>query len=302
MKRTFRKTVLILSLCGIVAIQNAYSANGFKPTAGDILTAIKTDTGNILTGINNLPGFIDDRIQLYIVPIYKMALSWLKTDDKPDGFIPTSQASFSALNSDYKNNLTLQESIGMAATKQFMTNSDTETPNIAPPNINQLDVSILKGTKIDPTKDKDTSVEALAKQYLYNISAANFYIPPPPLTAAKVPSNYQHYYDAIIAIESFNTRILSGLYVNQDKNQLHSTLTDQATSKDWFLKIATEDLGLVLRQLLMYTSQIYVQIDHLTKIEQDQLAAQAMTNTLLILETSQNTGALLRRQALPGGS
>ncbi len=45
-------------------------------------------------------------------------------------------------------------------------------------------------------------------------------------------------------------------------------------------------LGAVLRQILMYNSQIYVQLTRLVKLQQQMLAGQAATNTLVALGDS----------------
>lgn len=99
---------------------------------------------------------------------------------------------------------------------------------------------------------------------------------------------YRKYYQTIAAVQTFNTFVLSQSYVNQ-KNGYQFTLAQlelikQASdAKSWFATIASEDIGIVLRQILMYNSQIYLALTQLLQTQQQVLTAQSMTNTLLIM-------------------
>jgi hypothetical protein len=161
---------------------------------------------------------------------------------------------------------------------------------------------IGKGQKIDPNTDSKSRPEELVKDYVRNLTGANYAFPQPPQTTAGKPApNYTFFYHSVAAIQSFNTRILSKLLVVPDKNgqSQREFLMNQASSSSWFKNIGEEDLGLVLRHILMYDSQIYVQLMKLEKLQQDQIAAHAMTNTLLIFIADQMVGTQLRTQANP---
>lgn len=107
---------------------------------------------------------------------------------------------------------------------------------------------------------------------------------------------YQNYYNTIMAVESFNGYVLSNQYAEYQNGNTFTTtqnnLISQASNSDWISKIATEDLGIVLRQLLMFESQNYVLTTQLLQTQKQLLAAQVMTNALTIM-TQQNAEDLL---------
>lgn len=107
---------------------------------------------------------------------------------------------------------------------------------------------------------------------------------------------YQNYYNTIMAIESFNGYVLSNQYADyQNGNNFTTTqnnLISQASNSDWISQIATEDLGRVFRQILMFESQNYILTTQLIQLQKQLLTAQVMTNALTIM-TQQNAEDLL---------
>jgi hypothetical protein len=88
-------------------------------------------------------------------------------------------------------------------------------------------------------------------------------------------------------VQSFNTYVLSALYVDRIKNYSLSTtqknLMDIASSEQWFEEVASEEIGVVLRKILLFNSQTYVLLIKLLELQKQQAASQAITNTLLIM-------------------
>ena len=98
---------------------------------------------------------------------------------------------------------------------------------------------------------------------------------------------YLSYYSSISAIQTFNGYLLSQLYADyvngRQYTQQQTALIQQASSSDWFTHVASESIGVVLRKILMYNSQLYVLMTELVQTQKQLLSAQAMTNTLLII-------------------
>jgi len=103
----------------------------------------------------------------------------------------------------------------------------------------------------------------------------------------KDKQNYQNFYTTVSAIQTYNAYVLSQLYADASNgNQLtqqQNALMQQASNSDWFAQVASENIGIVLRQILMYNSQVYVLLTQLLQTQKQLLSAQAMTNTLLVL-------------------
>lgn len=111
--------------------------------------------------------------------------------------------------------------------------------------------------------------------------------------------NYKNYYNTVVAVESFNAYVLSQLYTDATNGavmQSRNTLLQQASDpKQWLTQMASEDLGYVAREQLIYTSAIYVMLSELLNTEKQLLTAQAMTNTLLVLTGQTNEQILLNK-------
>lgn len=301
-KSLLRKSMIAIitgSIISLMTMQPLYAqqggaAGGSGGMGAGLLAAIKKDTGDILTGINNIPIYIG----IYFTPLYMMATSWIAKDTKSDGVIPVEQALFAALNNEDTKGKEQQEAIALGLTKQLLLNGNPNPKKqYLPLNANYLNYGALSGRKLDPSKDKDVSPDTLGMTYIQNLSGTNFRMTPPitPLPGIVLPGNYQSFYNSTMAIQSYNTHILTGLLGQKEKNSFREYLITQASSSDWFKTVATEELGLVLRHILMYDSQIFVQLHRLEKLQREQVAAQAMTNTLLIFQNSQTVGEILRR-------
>lgn len=111
-------------------------------------------------------------------------------------------------------------------------------------------------------------------------------------------TSYTNYYNTVVAIESFNNFVLSDLYVDSsnapDKTttSLQNSLKEQASSSNWLSIIASEELGKVLRETLMFQSQSYVLLSQILQTQKQLLTATVMTNTLLIANNRINEAYL----------
>lgn len=149
------------------------------------------------------------------------------------------------------------------------------------PNVNEISFSSLVGAP--PVANKPVDLYG----YVKNAAAVNSLRPVPDSSWEgddDSKERYKNYYDTVTSIESFDAYVISQLAtdsllkVDENRNQLLAF----ATSSDFFSKIATEELGRVLRQILLFTSQTFVVNAELQKNLKEMVAAQAMTNTMLI--------------------
>jgi hypothetical protein len=240
--------------------------------------------------------------------MYNMGIyinSWLA----PDTSSSTSamQANFDALGSLNAANLTKQNTLWQQITADSLglTNlSDLTTPTNSPRvlsmvpstvNINSMSYATVLGT---PPVPKGTTADPY--QFIQNASGLTLqHVLPSGKMAGPVYARtaYANYYETIIAIESFDAYVLSSMWAeNQNGNKtttLQNTLIPQASNSTWLAQVASEELGKVLRQLLVFQSQSYVVLTQLLQVQKQLLAATAMNNTLLIANNSQNEKLLL---------
>lgn len=246
-------------------------------------------TYGILQDVNNLPD--------YITTMSTYALSWVAQDDTDT--TSQMQSSFTALGNAIIQDFNSQNSMQVQLTAD-MFGQDVSTftnpanrPSVLDliPNINDLSYSTLLGVPPVPKGATATS----PYNYIKNATGLTVSHTLPGLTwqgAQNDQKKYQAYYNTIMAIESFNGYVLSGQYADlQNGSPFNSTqmsLISQATNSDWVAQIATEELGKVLRQLLMFDSQSYVLLSQLIQTQRQALSAQVMTNSLLILLNQNN--------------
>ncbi|MDA8561640.1 hypothetical protein N9L02_00825 [Gammaproteobacteria bacterium] len=155
------------------------------------------------------------------------------------------------------------------------------------PNKKDLNYTTLLGNVKDDEKDEASKSAAL--RYTRFSSGAN-------LSHKKI-SKIQNEAAAIMfqnlnltstSIQTYNSYLMGKQYANYlNEKKLSETqykLQDKASSEDWLLDVATEkSIGIILRQLLLFTSQIYLLNLELVNSQNEQLAATAMTNSLLII-------------------
>lgn len=169
-------------------------------------------------------------------------------------------------------------------------------------NVNQNELSY--STILNPEAIKKEEREKYIKTLISNLSGIKLYHQspysgsgwegPPQAFAA-----YERFFNTILATQSYNSYILGGLYTNyQNGNQLNSMqkqLVQQASdTQNWFAQVGSEPIALVMRQLLLYTSQLFVVQTEMLKMQQDSLYTQAVSNTLLMLIAQYSENQLLR--------
>lgn len=275
----------LLRLLAAVFICAFFSSSAYAQTSEvvAILRAIKTDTQKIL-----------ETVQIMGIT----ALSW----NKPD--LTTETASFQAEFNKYGTNLSntlVMQNNPMLQRSLFIASIPSRPLNPADLELNGLSYSTMLGlppVPPQPGTEKDFNLD-----YLKNIAGIGLDHPNPNVGMNGQESDkqkYKAYYNAVTAIQSFDTYVLSGLYADAKANgaltKPQMELLSLATKSDWFAKIASEEMAVVIRQLLMFESQNYVLMTQLVDTEKKMLAAQAMNNTLTIM-TGQSAEQLLLQRA-----
>ncbi|MDX1900681.1 MAG: hypothetical protein SFW66_01590 [Gammaproteobacteria bacterium] len=137
-----------------------------------------------------------------------------------------------------------------------------------------------------------------AYNYIKNMSGINIrHIAPNSNWKGSVQDKikYSDFYNTISAIQTFNAYIASKVYAEfTSGTRAQMNLIEQANDSNWFATIASENVGYVIRQLLMYSSQQLVIQSELLKTQREVAAAQVMTNTLLIMQNGFTEQTLLR--------
>ncbi|MCL5975536.1 MAG: hypothetical protein M1270_06910 [Gammaproteobacteria bacterium] len=256
------------------------------------LKAITTNTYATLQSVNNVPTYLYD--------LTRMALSWLEPDKSDTSTNMMSQ--FSTLGSNILSNQDKQIKMQQQLIAD-MYNVKAETlndPNISASlpigGINDISFMTIMGMPPMPKVKSDPY------NYLKNISGFAINHTPPLIGWTGTSENqkiYGAYYHTLMAIQSFNAYILSDLYVNsQSGNGLTSAqnaLVSQASDSQWLATIGGEELGKVLRQILMFNSQSYILLTELLRTERQLLAAQTINNTLQILTNMNNEKLMLSK-------
>lgn len=295
----FNQVKKILILMGAAGMVSLSAISPLRAQAGLGDTAI---LAAILDRVNNLPKALEG--------IGTLTAAWMDPDTS-DASIAM-QGNFSQLgdllSADTTQSLTTQGSLN---TFLLSNNGDniysfnagvdpTTDPGYKPvtpktlPYANDLAFTSVLGTPVikETRKGVDSSMN-----YIMNASGSNIaHVIPGISWQGKIESQrrYQSFYNTVMAATSYNNYILS--YYATDKGQfntLQNTLIKQASDpKTWFAKVSSENIGFVLRQLLMYQSQIFVLLTEVVEGQKQMVSAQAMNTAVLIAINQINEGAM----------
>lgn len=173
------------------------------------------------------------------------------------------------------------------------------------PNANELAYASLLGK---PPANKG---QFNAYNYIKNASVFSFRRPIPDKGwqgKEDDKKKYKNYFEAITAIQSFNSYVLTQLKSDYEADKdptmtgLRNDLVRQASSDGFIKQVAGQSMGKVMRQLLLFTSQNFVLNTQIQNSLRQLVAAQAMTNSLTILFNLPNENQLIRNaKGLPLG-
>lgn len=295
----------VTSSATVVAILNALQ------TSLIISSQLGTDTGlentdallHTITLMTYVAAYEVTILPNLLKPVFDMANSWIDLTDKA-GIFANNQSYFGNL-WNARNSASFQQiSVSQSLTKNFLTAGSMN--NSLPSNANDLSYTTVLGLPIVPItqataggQDPAVALDASAQSFINNASGSNmeFDAPSPNWQPSKSAKQYTQLYNMLSAIQSFDSYLVGGIYNQKAKSAAAAQLTAQASSSDWFSTIATESLGQVLRQILMYTSQQYVQTQRLVELQEQQLAVVAMTNALLVTVAGNTVGTTLSTTA-----
>ena len=257
------------------------------------LPPLLTTTNNILAIVNTIPAYLNTYVTPFILN--------LKAPDDSDQ-ISKMQASFATLGqtftANYTNQLSLQQQLMASVVNQPLSSFTPQGNNPATimtliPNINDLAYSTMLG--LPPVMNKNQPFTPNLNYVTYTGGAnLNHVIPNAGWQGTEVDrTNYKNYYNSVVAVESFNSYALSNLYTdlingNNNTTTLQNSLIAQASNSAWLIQVASEEIGKVLREILIFQSQSYVLLSQLLQTQKQLLTATVMTNTLLILNNRIN--------------
>lgn len=264
---------------------------GSSKNATQLLQQISDNTYNTLTAINNIPTYLGN--------LFQLATSWLTLDDPskdPSSMIVKTQPNFYGVGYQYINNMNIQNAqssntmanvLGVPASDfsagGMLGSSPFPKILISLPYVNDLAYSSMLG--MPPAQmggfDPFNYVNYASGMNLHHV------IPVPDWQGSdKDKTKYKNFFNTMVAIQSFNAYQLSNLAANSKNGnqltQVQNNLINQASDAGWLATIGTEELGKVLRHILLFESQNYVVMTQLVQAQRDLLTAQIMTNTLLM--------------------
>lgn len=274
------------SLVSIVSISNL-KAQG---SSEEYLRLIEQHTNNILRNVNNLPTYLQNLTQ--------MALAFTNSDTSDT--TARLQGNFTQLGNIFKDNYAKQGPL------QQRLNADLLGANASKatmPYANDLVYSTVLGSpffQTDPRNPPGGPATANpVYNYIKNTSGIGIsHLQPGTWNGPLIEQQkYQNYYNMVMGIESFNSYVLNTQFADGNQfNELQQILITQASDpKNWFAQVAAENIGYVLRQILLYQSQMFVLMTQLIQTEKQIASAQVMTNSLLILNNQQNENMLITK-------
>lgn len=297
MEKLKKISILSFAALSVTAVSLSESSIAQTPTGTDFyLSNIMQYTQGTMQAVQQLPE--------YLRSIVEMCLSWMTPDTGESSIITNTQADFAALGQ--AANLSSQTVDSQNVQAQLLADligvdpgkfsgKDPQILNSIP-YINNIAYSSMVGLR--------PVANAQFNSYDYVKFAAGLNIPHPspnPGWQGSKPAieKYTHYFNTIAAIQSFNAYVLGKVAadagVNQQAETARANLISKASDSAWIAQIATEELGKVLREILLFESQNYVLNAQAHRSQSDLLVAQAMTNSLLILYNRQQETQMLNK-------
>lgn len=257
-----------------------------------VLKQIEQDAREILLRVNDLP--------VYIGKMMELAFNLQKNDDSAS--TASLQGNFATTGNMIVQDTNLQVSAIPSFNKDLL--GDANAQNMPWAN------DVLYGTMLgqpmfnpDPRNEVGKPPTANPPyNYIKNIAGINLphTLPKPNWQGTdENKARYIAYYNTVMGVESFNGYVLSNQLADlQNGNALTTAqmnLVTKASSSDWLAEVSSEEIGKVLRQLLIFESQNYVLTTQLLQTQKQLLAAQAMNNALTIAANQTNEGINLQR-------
>ncbi len=288
MRLDYIKKIVILT--GAVLSVSIVGLTNSRADGADtaLLQQIANNTMMIMQYAQTLPAALEQ--------LTTMALAW--TGEDKSETTGNMQKSFTALGDLLVADQATQTSSGLIQ----QLNNDLLGPNVSPtsfPTANDVTYSTVLGQPFFPKDPRKSGGVNPVYNYIRNASGIKTVHIFPAGSFGGSDSDqakYRSYYNAVMAAESFNAYVLSYQYADGNQyNSAQAGLIGQASSKDWIATVSSENIGTVLRQLLIYQSQAYVLMTQLFQTQKQMVTAQTMTNALLISNNAVNESLLLAK-------
>ncbi len=245
-----------------------------------------------------------DQLPTYLQKVANLATSMLAADNQGSDPVNWStywtnqQTWLTGLSTNALNNQTNQVALQSSLLTTFFGSANISAGN--PQNLNDLSYSTLLGQPLLSPDPRGTVNSAL--NYLTNAASLGITYPAPSAGwrgNGDAQKAYAGFYNTVTSVQTYNAYVLSGLYEDSvtlaNDTSLRSQLITQSTNSNWFTSVITNDLGWVLRQILLYGSQTYVLMDQLLQTQKQMLSTLAMTNSLLVANSGFQASTLLAK-------
>jgi len=285
MPKFFGKLKPLLTTLAAVTISTTTCVSIARADAIDVpyLTNIQNYTNSILSAVNQLPTYLNQIAQLAATFLAADASS---TDPVNWGTNWGNEATWlSGIANDDLSNEANQLNIQQNILNTFFGSANITAAN--PQNMNDLTYTTLLGQP--PLSPDPRSGVNASMNYITNASGLAVKLPIPGAGWRGKQSdqqNYQSFFNTVTAVQTYNAYVLGRLYqdaqtYNNDYS-LRKNLIQQSTNSNWVTSVATNDLGWVLRQTLLFNSQTYVLMDQILLMNKQIAASLAMANALLV--------------------
>jgi hypothetical protein len=278
----------IAAVLGIISISQAAADTGTDSSAS-LLAQIASYTNGTLTAVTSTSN--------PVVTVIVAALTNLTSPDTatdPQTPTPALQQSFTSYVTQTEASLAAQTALQSQLATTLFSGFTASTVAYA----NDLSFSSLMGvaTPVYNPEPRSTSPDS-ALNYLQYAAALNVThtIPGSSWTGSSADQlTYTNFFNTAYAVQSFNGYVLSQLYedIKNGVPTAQTTLVNQAAASTWIATIASESIGAVLRQTLMYQSQSYILLTQILQTEKMLLTAQTMNNSLITLGNMATEGVL----------
>lgn len=280
----FKQSKKILGWISLTLMINIFTlplSSAASPSENYLYNIMQYTKGT-LKAVNALPSYLNNIFG-------RLAISWLAPDDTKS--TADMQANFATIGYLAAQNAAVQNGLQQQLMADLLNQpiANFTTPAQRPailnilPNVNDLSYATmlsLPPVPKGPASPYNYIKAASGISNTHAIPGANWQ------GSARDQLKYTNYFSTVTAIESFTAYVLSDQYAeNQNGNGLNTvqtSLINQASNSTWLAQVATEELGKVLRQILMFESQNYVILTQLLQTQKKLLTAQVMTNSLLI--------------------
>lgn len=159
------------------------------------------------------------------------------------------------------------------------------------PNFDDLTFSSVLGLPFWTGNNDPENGQNHAQNWIMNASGLNITHVLPSSSwqgSSSAVQTYQNYFNAAMAVASFNAYALSTLANdNTLASAEYTVMNDVSNWNNWIKTVEGENIGWVLRQLLIFQSIAVIYLIHMAQVSENILVASTLTNTLILSANQQ---------------